>query len=126
MVSTTTSIILIFFLKSFYGPVIPILLSLGQIKRVSTPRNRQSAHVKHLYKAQRMETLPPPGENRGPLLLRVTWIAVGISTVFTAARIFTRIETSGKLQLDDYLMLLALVIQARIRSLACSLGLTRE
>lgn len=55
--------------------------------------------------------LPPQGETRGPLLLEYIWIGVGFSTIFIAARAFTRITVSGGLKLDDYLMGLALVIQ---------------
>lgn len=69
-----------------------------------------------------MESLPPPSENRGPLMLQVTWIAVGIASIFLAARIFTRIKTLGKLKLDDYLILLALVDHLQTRHVTCSLA----
>ena len=57
--------------------------------------------------------LPPRDENRGPLLLEFIWIGVAFSTIFIAARAYTRVTVSGGLKCDDYLMGLALVYQMR-------------
>lgn len=50
-------------------------------------------------------------EDRGPLFLQAIWIEAAIASLFVAARIFARIKIQGKLSLDDYLLVLALVIR---------------
>lgn len=49
-------------------------------------------------------------EDRGPLFLQAIWTEAAIASLFVAARIFARIKIQGKLSLDDYLLVLALVI----------------
>lgn len=59
-----------------------------------------------------MKTMSSATEDRGPLFLQAIWIEAAIASLFVAARIFARIKIQGKLSLDDYLMVLALVIRS--------------
>lgn len=56
-----------------------------------------------------MDRLPPPTEDRGPMFLEANWIGVSFATLVIVARIFTRVKVVGRLSLDDYLMVVALV-----------------
>jgi hypothetical protein len=51
----------------------------------------------------------PPTENRGPMLVRATWIITAIGLPFLVARVCARLKHVGRLSWDDYLMILSLV-----------------
>lgn len=59
-----------------------------------------------------MKNMSSDTEDRGPLFLQAIWIEAAIASLFVAARIFARIKIQGKLSLDDYLLVLALVIRS--------------
>lgn len=50
-----------------------------------------------------------PDDNRGPLLLRVVWILLGLSSIAVAARTYVKIRTTRRVYWDDGLMILAWV-----------------
>ncbi|EHA46987.1 hypothetical protein MCOR27_000039 [Pyricularia oryzae] len=49
-------------------------------------------------------------ENKGPMALAAVIVISAVSTTFTAARLFTRGTVMGKLMLDDYLILAAVIL----------------
>jgi hypothetical protein len=55
------------------------------------------------------QQLPPVTDNRGPLVLRSTFIMAGIATPVLLARLYARKKRRGKLAWDDYLMAFSLV-----------------
>jgi hypothetical protein len=55
------------------------------------------------------QQLPPPTENRGPMVLQSTWVMVGIATPVIIARVCARLKQMKKLGWDDWFMILALV-----------------
>lgn len=48
-------------------------------------------------------------QNKGPAILATIYTVTVLSTSFTAARVFVRTKILGKLQLDDYLIVLSVV-----------------
>lgn len=52
---------------------------------------------------------PYPDENRGPLLLRINWALISISSMVVLARIWTKFAKARRLYADDICMLVALV-----------------
>lgn len=52
---------------------------------------------------------PYPDESRGPLLLRITWPLVGLSSLVVLARIWTKFARVRRLYTDDICMIFALV-----------------
>jgi len=52
----------------------------------------------------------PPDHDLGPMLIKVTWTLLGTSAIVVSARLFVKMRTLRKLFLDDYLMILALVV----------------
>lgn len=55
------------------------------------------------------QTPPYPDENRGPLLLRVTWSLISISAIVVIGRICTKLSKTRRLYADDICMFFALV-----------------
>lgn len=57
------------------------------------------------------QELPPEiaAQNKGPAILATIYTVTVLSTIFTAARVFVRTKILGKLQLDDYLIILSVV-----------------
>ncbi len=53
--------------------------------------------------------MAPPSDTRGPLLIQCTWSMASIATAVLVARVVARIKHRGKLEWDDYLMILSLV-----------------
>lgn len=54
----------------------------------------------------------PPGyadQNKGPTILATCITMTSLSTIFVAARLFVRARIMGKLHLDDYLIIAAIV-----------------
>ena len=47
--------------------------------------------------------------NIGPKILAANWTEAGIATVVVCIRMFTQIKVVGRVGIDDYLILLALV-----------------
>ena len=47
--------------------------------------------------------------NIGPKILAANWTEASIATVIVCIRIFTQIKVVGRVGIDDYLILLALV-----------------
>lgn len=58
-----------------------------------------------------MDPLPPDiaAQDKGPGILATVVVVTVLSTLFCAARIYTRGRILGRLQLDDYLIVLAVV-----------------
>jgi len=51
-----------------------------------------------------------PDVNLGPRLVKTVWCLLALSTVVLCARFFVKIKTVRKLYIDDYLMMIALVL----------------
>lgn len=55
---------------------------------------------------------PPPGlvdADKGPTILVTSIVVTVLSTLFVGARLFTRLYLLGKMHLDDYFMIAAMV-----------------
>lgn len=68
---------------------------------------RHSVNVRGGQTASNVST--KMSENKGPMALAAVIVISAVSTTFTAARLFTRGTVMGKLMLDDYLILAAVV-----------------
>lgn len=55
--------------------------------------------------------------NIGPKVLVANWTEAGIATVVVCIRMFTQIKVVGRVGIDDYLILLALVSNIRSSSI---------
>lgn len=55
-------------------------------------------------------------ENKGPVIIITCWVFSVLSTLFVAGRLWVRIAVWKKVQLDDYLVVAALV---------CELGISK-
>lgn len=50
-----------------------------------------------------------PNETKGPLMVRVVWVLISISTAVMVLRLWTKVKKTRRLYWDDGLMVLALV-----------------
>ena len=55
--------------------------------------------------------LPPAiaAENKGPMMQALTWTFTGVASLFVIGRIISRRKKTGKLRLDDYIIVGSLV-----------------
>lgn len=53
----------------------------------------------------------PSSANKGPMINAVVWIGAGVALLLVLLRLFTRAKIVGKVGLDDYVMVFAMVSQ---------------
>ncbi|KAL2257016.1 hypothetical protein VTK26DRAFT_773 [Humicola hyalothermophila] len=66
---------------------------------------------------------PYPGwaeENKGPLILTVTGIMTGVAFLFVFARIYSRLISLGRLGVDDYIVIICIVLSISYVGLAAA------
>jgi hypothetical protein len=56
-----------------------------------------------------MSTTLQPDVNIGPSAVIAGWVEASIAIIIVAARIYTQVKVVGRVGVDDYLMVLALV-----------------
>lgn len=54
-------------------------------------------------------------ENKGPVIITTCWVFSVLSTLFVAGRLWVRIAVWKKVQLDDYLVVAALVCKSGLK-----------